>query len=275
MTNSNPPNEIQNLFKAKKGEGGPVVISDLNQWLLLRNKIKDLRQSLGFVPTMGALHRGHASLLDRCRKENDFSILSIYVNPTQFNNPEDLRIYPKTLEADIEIAKASGVDCVLLPSYPQIYPDGYRYRVTENQFSHELCGQHRPGHFDGVLTVVMKLLNLVQADRAYFGEKDFQQLELIREMVRAFFMTVQIVPCPTLREQDGLAMSSRNVNLTSEERAIAPRLSDILRQKISLEQARSELSALGFNVDYIEDHFDRRFAAAHLGKVRLIDNVKR
>ena len=244
----------------------------LQDWISFRRTLKG---SVGFVPTMGALHAGHASLLERARKENDHVVLSIYVNPTQFNNPEDLKRYPITLNRDRDLAQSIGVDSLLLPSFEEIYPDQYRYKVSENDFSTKLCGVHRPGHFDGVLTVVMKLLNLVRADRAYFGEKDYQQLQLIRGMAEAFFLQTEIVGCPTLRETDGLAMSSRNVNLSEFGRAKAPRLAQILGHATSAHEARTFLTNEGFVVDYVEDIGDRRFAAATLDNVRLIDNVQR
>lgn len=253
----------------------PTVITDLSQWAELRKKIRDSAASVGFVPTMGALHAGHQSLLERCRRENQISILSIYVNPTQFDNKNDLNRYPKTLERDRELAGLAGIDYILLPTYSQIYPDDYRYKVTEGDLSKKLCGAHRPGHFDGVLTVVMKLFNLVRPDRAYFGEKDFQQLDLIRGMVQAFFLGVEVVPCPTVREQDGLAMSSRNVNLPPEARALAPQFHRALRDARTSAEARARLESGGFEVDYIEDIERRRFGAVTLSGVRLIDNVER
>ena len=256
---------------------------DLKAWIAERSELKASGKTIGFVPTMGALHPGHASLLKRARLENDIVVLSIYVNPTQFNNPDDLKKYPITLDRDREIAAKAGVDVLLLPLYEQIYPDGYKYKVNENDFSTQLCGAHRPGHFDGVLTVVMKLLNLVQPERAYFGEKDYQQLQLIRGMTEAFFMPTEIVACPTLREEDGLAMSSRNLNLSAEARAKAPELRKILLRAASADEARLQLVDEGFTVDYVEDRAtgsatnmgQRRFAAALLGGVRLIDNVER
>ncbi len=230
---------------------------------------------LGIVPTMGALHAGHAALLQQARKDCDFVVLSIFVNPTQFNNPDDLIHYPKTLEHDLKIARDAGVDFVLLPNSEQIYTDGYRYKVSESEFSARLCGAHRPGHFDGVLTVVMKLFNLVGPRLAYFGEKDFQQLQLIREMAAAFFMELEIVPCPTVREADGLAMSSRNVRLSTDARERARLFPQLLQSTLSPEEIRAELEESGFQVDYIEDHGERRFGAVHIGGVRLIDNMKR
>ena len=137
-------------------------------------------ESIGFVPTMGALHAGHRSLIRRARQQNHKVVLSIYVNPVQFNDPKDFEKYPCTLKADLEMASEEKVDAVFLPQYSDLYPDGYRYRVSESQFSLDRCGASRPGHFDGVLTVVMRLFQLVVPNRAYFGEKDFQQLELIQ-----------------------------------------------------------------------------------------------
>ena len=236
-------------------------------------------QKVGFVPTMGALHAGHASLLERARAENDVVALSIYVNPTQFNNPLDLERYPITIDKDRELARSRNVDVLLLPRFEEIYSDNYRYKVSEGVFSNQLCGAHRPGHFDGVLTVVLKLLNLVQPHRVYFGEKDFQQLQLIRGLVETFFLPIEVIACATKRENDGLAMSSRNVNLSPEARRVAPSLYRILNEAPTPQAARELLSVNGFDVDYVEDIVDskstRRFAAATLGGVRLIDNVSR
>jgi pantoate--beta-alanine ligase len=249
--------------------------TDLESWLAKRAELRRQNKSIGFVPTMGALHAGHASLLERARVENDIVVLSIYVNPTQFDNKDDLKRYPVTIEKDRGVAARTGTDFILLPTYSDMYPDDYRYKVSEREFSSRLCGAHRPGHFDGVLTVVMKLLNLVQASRAYFGEKDFQQLQLIKGMVEAFFLPTEIVPCPTLRESDGLAMSSRNLNLDMESRSKAPRFFQALQQSASAEDAKLRLETDGFEVDYVEDIEGRRFGAVNIGGVRLIDNVQR
>lgn len=253
----------------------PVVWTDLELWCKELRSMKARKDSIGFVPTMGALHAGHGSLLERSRAENDVSVLSIYVNPTQFENKDDLKRYPMSLERDRKVAARAGVDHILVPTVEQIYPDGYRYKVSEKEFSGRFCGAHRPGHFDGVLTVVMKLLNLVRADRAYFGEKDFQQLELVKGMVAAFFMDTEIVACPTVREADGLAMSSRNVNLSNEARKTAPEFVRVLREAKSVSEARNRLEKAGFEVDYVEDFGARRLGAVKIAGVRLIDNVQR
>lgn len=250
------------------------VIKSARTYQMLR---KSLYGRVGFVATMGALHDGHASLLRRSIAENAHTVLSIYVNPTQFNNTSDLDSYPDTLDADLALAESLGVDVVLLPQYNELYADDYRYSVVESEFSNDLCGTHRPGHFTGVLTVVMKLLNLVRAERAYFGEKDYQQFRLIRDMCDAFFMDVTIVPCPTIREDDGLAMSSRNLRLTPEDRTLAPTFSKLLRTPGSDAQIADLLTAEGFTVDYVKSIGRRRYGAASLGseqnEVRLIDNV--
>lgn len=159
------------------------------------------------------------------------------------------------------------------PDLNEIYPDDYTYIVEEKKISKDLCGATRPGHFTGVLTVVMKLLNIVKADRAYFGEKDYQQLQLIKNMVKAFFIDTEIVPCPIIRENNGLALSSRNRLLNEEQKEIAPLLYKTLNKNIDLKQMQNELSQLGFKVDYLEKKWGRVFVAAFLGNVRLIDNV--
>ena len=231
----------------------------------------------GFVPTMGALHEGHLALVRRARAENSRAWVSIFVNPAQFNDPGDLQRYPRPLEADLEILRAAGTDLVFLPHEQDIYPDGYRYRVAENDLSLKFCGARRPGHFDGVLTVVLKLLLLTRPQRAYFGEKDFQQLRLVDGMVRAFFLDTEIIPCAVMREPDGLAMSSRNRLLTREERARAPAFHRLLARSVAERQSTdavaADLEQEGFTVEYIEDHDGRRLAAVRLGTVRLIDNV--
>ncbi len=231
-------------------------------------------KTVGFVPTMGALHSGHESLLQYSVKDNDFTVLSIFVNPTQFNNADDLKHYPKTFEADLEMAQKNEVDAVFAPDQmEELYPDEYRYQITESEFSKELCGAHRPGHFNGVLSVVMKLLNLVDSTRAYFGEKDHQQLTLITGMCEAYFLKTKIIPCPTMREESGLAKSSRNVRLTPDELNVAPKLYETITTVRDRTAAIARLAELGFKVDYLEDHQNRRDVAAHLGAVRLIDNV--
>lgn len=250
------------------------VLNSVSQVKEERNRARANARTIGFVPTMGALHEGHLELVRRAKRECHLVFVSIFVNPTQFNDPKDLEKYPRTLEKDLELLKNADADFVFYPNIDSMYPDQYRYRLTENKFSKILCGASRPGHFDGVLTVVMKLLQIVSPDRAYFGEKDYQQLRLIEDMVEAFFLDTKIVPCPTVREQDGLAMSSRNMRLSQSDREKAPGFYKILSTAKSDEEAAQQLSAGGFRVDYVETHDGRRFGAVYLGEVRLIDNVK-
>ena len=248
--------------------------------IVLKNQkaLNDYRASnggvdVGFVPTMGALHAGHMSLVAQARKNNALVMVSIYINPTQFDQAADLQHYPQQLDEDLALLEAAGVDAVLLPTYDWIYPDDYSYQLSEHGLSQKLCGAHREGHFDGVLTVVMKLFNMVRPTRAYFGEKDYQQLHLIKGMVQAFFMPVEVVACATMREQDGLAMSSRNLRLSAEQRRTAPLLYQVLSNDADIEGKIEALETAGFKVEYIEQLDDRLLAAAHLGQVRLIDNV--
>jgi pantoate--beta-alanine ligase len=226
---------------------------------------------------MGALHDGHIELVKRSQSENKLTAVSIYVNPTQFNDPKDFEKYPKTFEADQAKLQAAGADFLIYPTYEQMYADGFRYSVDENSFSLDLCGKSRPGHFKGVLTVVMKLLNGVRPTRAYFGEKDYQQFKLIEAMAGAFFLETKIVGCSTVREKDGLAMSSRNMRLSQTEREIAPLLyREIHQAKTSgeeLSKVAERLTKAGFKMDYLERKDGRVFIAAFLGDVRLIDNV--
>lgn len=235
---------------------------------------KQQKGSVGFVPTMGALHSGHEELLKRARQECDVVVLSIFVNPTQFNDPKDFEKYPLTWDQDLKMAEANKVDAIFYPRYPEMYPDNYRYKVTEGEYSKLLDGAHRPGHFDGVLSVVMKLFNIVSPTKAFFGEKDFQQMTLIKGMVESFFMDLEIVPVPTVREEDGLAKSSRNTRLTADERAKAPAIYKAITGSKSAAEAADVLNRQGFKVDYVTDIDNRRYVAAFLGEVRLIDNVQ-
>jgi pantoate--beta-alanine ligase len=247
------------------------IIQTPTEWRYIRQTLKN--NTLGFVPTMGNLHAGHESLLKRAKAENQTVALSIFVNPTQFNDPNDLKNYPRTLEADIAIAKKWEVDYVLIPKAEDLYLDQYRYRVVETLLSHQFCGAHRPGHFEGVLTVVLKLLLLVHPTKAYFGEKDFQQLLLIKEMVDAFFLDMEIIPCETVRDANGLALSSRNSRLAPEEYQKALAFPKLLASNQTCAEISQQLTDLGFIVDYIEEYEGRRLGAVTVGGVRLIDNT--
>ncbi len=243
------------------------------EWRRRRESPEWAGKRIGFVPTMGALHAGHAALLRQARAENERVVLSIFVNPTQFNDPADLAKYPRTLEADCALA-APFADAVFVPAADELYPDRYAYRLTEYEQSCRWEGAHRPGHFDGVLTVVLKLLNAVRPDRAYFGEKDWQQLQLVRGLVGAMLLPIEIVACPTVRDADGLALSSRNARLSPEGRARAAEFPRALRTAPDAKTAAERLRAAGFEVDYVDDHAGVRLGAVRLEGVRLIDNVR-
>lgn len=229
--------------------------------------------SIGFVPTMGALHDGHLSLVKNSREHNLVTVVSIFVNPTQFNNPEDLEKYPRTLQEDQKILEDANVDFLFLPNVAEMYHDQFNYSVVEKEKNTVLCGASRPGHFSGVLTVVLKLLQIVQPTRAYFGEKDFQQLAIIRGMVDAFFIPTEIVAVSIQRDEEGLALSSRNRRLSADGIKKAQAFAKILKTAPTLEWAADELKANDIAIDYLEDHWGRRFAAVSIENVRLIDNV--
>ncbi len=245
--------------------------STVADWLARRHALAG--RSVGFVPTMGVLHRGHASLVERCRRENEITVVSIFVNPSQFNDPGDLERYPRTLESDLALLDRLGVDEVIVPTAPELYPNGYRFRVEPDAGSQVMEGAYRPGFLQGMLTVVLKLLGVVRAERAYFGEKDYQQLKAVTEMVEEFFIPTKIVPCPTVREESGLAASSRNVLLSPDGREKAAWLYRALTTAQGPAEAWAILDAQGFKTEYVEERWGRRFAAAYLEGVRLIDNV--
>jgi pantoate--beta-alanine ligase len=247
------------------------VFSNLEDWIGLRNSLSS-DTTLGFVPTMGNLHAGHASLFLTSSKENKYTVSSLFINPTQFNKSDDFTNYPRTQEADIELMANSGVDFCILPQEQAIYADEYTYQVQENHLCQLMEGKHRPGHFNGVLTIVMKLLNLTRPNRAYFGEKDYQQYMLIHGMAKALFMNVHIKSCPTIRESSGLAYSSRNNRLTKDQRVLAEQFANIFHQSKPCDMITEELSKQGIIVEYIEEFQNRRFAAVLIGDIRLIDN---
>lgn len=247
------------------------IVTKMSEWQRIRQNLAG--KSIGFVPTMGHLHAGHLSLCRRARAENARVVVSIFVNPTQFNQASDFELYPRTAEQDAALLAAEQVDYLFLPDAQEIYHDAYQIQITENTLSLELEGVHRPGHFNGMLTVVLKLLNSVQPARAYFGEKDYQQLLLIKKMVSALFLPLDIVSCETVRAEDGLAFSSRNSRLNAAQRQKAANFPQFLHSKLHPEKITAALQALGFKVDYIVDQWQRRLGAVWLDDVRLIDNV--
>ena len=255
------------------------------------------RGSIGFVPTMGALHQGHLSLLQQARKENDHLIVSIFVNPTQFLEGEDLAAYPRKHEADKKICELSGVDILFMPAIETMYEKDELRIAAPAVCGYVLEGEKRPGHFDGMLQVVMKLLNLSSANRAYFGKKDAQQLALISQMVKNYFMDVEIIPCEIVRDEKGLALSSRNIYLDMEEKKRALSLSTSLKKatrlvmtgELNVALIKKEMLKVLEEVDAVEyvAIVDREFkalkeveigntiilVAARVGKPRLIDNL--
>lgn len=250
-----------------------LVLKTVSEYQKWRCGISGTR-SVGFVPTMGGLHDGHFSLVKRSLVESEVTVVSIYLNRTQFNNTSDFETYPSNLEEDIAALDKLGVNVIFTPQFEEIYADDYRYRVSEDRESLELEGKHRPGHFDGVLTVVMRLLNIVNATRAYFGEKDWQQLQLVKGMVDSFFMPVEIVACATGRAESGLALSSRNRRLSETGLEKAGVFNQILKNEVTSEVAGAALVEAGFEVEYVADRDGRRLGAVMLEGVRLIDNVE-
>jgi pantoate--beta-alanine ligase len=225
--------------------------------------------SIGLVPTMGAFHEGHLSLFRAARAENDTVVVSLFVNPTQFGPGEDLDRYPRDEDRDARLAEEAGVDVLFTPTAEEIYPSGFQTWVEVEELGRTLEGKHRPGHFRAVATVCLKLFNLVRPDRAYFGQKDAQQAAVIKQMVRDLAVPVEIRVCPTVRDEDGLALSSRNAYLSPEEREAALALPRAL-------QARDRALLDRLEVDYFEeaDFRPRVLAAAvRVGQTRLIDNV--
>lgn len=231
------------------------------------------KRTIGFVPTMGALHEGHLSLFRTAQSSCDVVIASIFVNPTQFNNPEDFKKYPNTLSADLELLKKEKVEAVFLPTAEVMYSDNKRFSVHESTHHLDLCGKTRPGHFDGVLTVVLKLVQITQPTKIFMGEKDYQQLQLVREMVSAFFIPTEVIGCPTVRDPYGLALSSRNARLTQEGLLKARLFAETLKAPLTLEALAQTLEKNNIKIDYLEDKSKRRFAAVFIDDVRLIDNV--
>ncbi len=279
----------------------PELIADTGKLRERMNAVRRGNLSVGFVPTMGALHAGHAKLLEIARQENDFVVTSIFVNPLQFDRKEDLDAYPQTLEADLNVCDDCGVDLVFAPTVQALYPQEQLTFVEAPALAEYLCGRYRPGHFRGAATVVLKLFNIVQPDRAYFGEKDAQQLAIIRRMVQDLNVPVSVVPVATVREPDGLALSSRNKHLTPAQREIAPVLSLALRTAVDLiENGERSVAAIRervlplfaaypeVRIEYFEvsdpdtltpiEHISCSVliaGAIFLGSTRLIDNISK
>lgn len=276
----------------------PVICRSVGEIRALVAEWKATGARVGVVPTMGALHEGHLSLAQRARAECDRVVVTIFVNPKQFNNAQDLEKYPRTEAADAALLAGVPVDAILAPLPAEVYPPGFATSISVAGVAEPLEGAMRPGHFDGVATVVTKLFGMTRADRAYFGQKDWQQLQVVQRLVIDLNLPVEIVPCETLRENDGLAMSSRNARLSAAGRAAAPALYATMQHAAqairtghspeqALDTARQQVLAAGFEqVEYIELRDAetllptkdatrplRMLAAAWLDGVRLIDNI--
>ena len=261
-------------------------------------EFRDAQKSIGLVPTMGALHEGHASLVRQSVSENGCTVVSVFVNPTQFNDKNDLSNYPRDLEADTRLLSALGVDIVFAPTVEAVYPEPDNRVFSYPPIDAVMEGARRPGHFNGVCQIVSKLFMYVEPDRAYFGEKDFQQIAVIREMVRQEGFRLEIVPCPIVREADGLAKSSRNVRLTPENRAKAPAIAKALMESVEYAKTHTvaethdkvveQITAAGMEVEYYQivdsltmqavENWDdaphiNGCVTVYCGDVRLIDNI--
>ena len=276
-----------------------VIFKNAGQVVDFLSGLKKKDKGLGFVPTMGALHNGHISLIQTSKEQNDVTVCSIFINPAQFNNPEDFKRYPVTLEKDIELLIQSGCDLLFLPSAEQIYPPGYQKKIYPlGNIETILEGLYRPGHFQGVCEVMDRLLEIIQPHRLYLGQKDYQQCMVVRRLIELSGKQnqIELVVEPTIREEDGLAMSSRNLRLSKEDRAKAPVINKILNYikdnlgqlplKTLRNSARTRLECEGFIVDYVEiadAHTLETFrgqskklvalVAASINNVRLIDNM--
>ena len=274
------------------------ILRRLDALRVLTAQWREAGETVGVVPTMGALHEGHLSLVRAAKSGADRVIVTIFVNPRQFNSPEDLANYPRTEEEDARKLAPFAVDAVYAPAPDQVYPDGFATTVSVSGVSEGLCGARRPGHFDGVATVVTKLFLQTGADRAYFGEKDFQQLQVVKRLARDLDIPVEVIGCPTVREADGLALSSRNIRLSPGARAKAPALYAAMTRAVArigagadpetaLAEARAAILDGGYaEVEYLElraedglaplaapDRPARLLAAAWLDGIRLIDNI--
>ena len=275
--------------------------------MIVVETIKDLKQELakynskniGFVPTMGALHSGHISLVERCVKENDVCVVSVFVNPTQFNDKADLERYPRTEEADKKLLEAAGCDIVFMPGVEEMYPEEDTRVFNFGSIETVMEGKYRPGHFNGVAQIVSKLFDAVEPTRSYFGEKDFQQVAIIRDMVRQLNLPVEIIACPIIREESGLARSSRNELLSAEERKKAALISQVLSKSVNFAKEMSVDEVKNWVIDQFKtdevfrmDYYDIvdgnslqsvsswkesdyivGCIAVYCGKIRLIDNI--
>jgi pantoate--beta-alanine ligase len=278
-----------------------IVFTEKKALIAYLSNFKSRKKTVGFIPTMGALHRGHLSLIKKAQKKNDLVVVSIFVNPTQFDKEEDLLKYPKTLQNDLKLLESVSCDVLFNPSVEEIYSDNIvSEKFNFDGLEHEMEGQFRTGHFDGVGTIVKTLIEIIEPNKAYFGQKDFQQLQIIKKMVKKYNLDVKIKGCPIFREQDGLAMSSRNVRLTKAHRTAAPFIYKTLKK--AKKKFKTENDAKIMN--WVENKFKkhpllaleyftiadektlktiktkesgkeyRAFIAVFAGDIRLIDNIR-
>jgi pantoate--beta-alanine ligase len=276
------------------------IIKTKNELRSAIDSLRQARKAIGFVPTMGALHKGHLSLMKVCVAQNNASIASIFVNPTQFNDKNDLKNYPRTFEKDLAMFESEGCDIVFAPEAREMYPEPDIRVFNFGELDKLMEGAHRPGHFNGVAQIVTKLFDVVMPDNAYFGDKDFQQLAIIKKIVRDFNYTINIIPCPIIREPDGLAMSSRNLLLGKQERKEAPIISKTLfesaklKDKMSVQELKTWVmeqidKSLYLKTEYFEIVDDTNLqppaswnginqlvgcVAVKAGNIRLIDNIR-
>ncbi len=276
------------------------VVDKIKDMQTLSSNIRKEGRIISFVPTMGALHEGHLSLIRKAKEKGEFLVVSIFVNPTQFGPNEDYKKYTRDLESDLRKIKEIGVDVVFSPDINEIYPDGFETYVEVQELQKPLCGQFRPGHFKGVGTIVLKLFNIVKPDIAIFGEKDYQQLKIIQKMARDLHLEIEVIGLPIIREDDGLALSSRNAYLSKKEREQARALSEALGEiRMRFNQGQNDISdlihegrevlnkSLIYDIDYLEirngntlegkekaKSGDLVAIAAKIGHTRLIDNIK-
>ncbi len=277
----------------------PPIISTKESLRQFADAARKDGKTIGLVPTMGAFHKGHTSLIQRCQSENDISIVTVFVNPLQFNEPDDFKSYPRDMEQDMEILEDLSVDLVFAPEQEEMYPEPVLLGFSAGALTSELEGEYRPGHLEGVFTIVAKLFNIAGQCRAYFGEKDYQQLLTVRQMVKDLCMPVEIISCPTVREADGLALSSRNVLLSQEQREAAPHLyKTLLEGKQLIEEGENKPSRVikkmqrslkvhpRINLQYLDIRNASDFSvppkitepvrillAVQIDEIRLIDNV--
>jgi pantoate--beta-alanine ligase len=271
------------------------TISELRQYL---HKNRTEGRRIGFVPTMGCLHQGHCTLIERSATENDITVLSIFLNPTQFSCREDYAKYPRCREADILAAQEAGATIIFAPDENELYPAGFQTVVDVRELAKPLCGEKRPGHFLGMATIVLKLFNIVLPNRAYFGQKDYQQVCIVKQMVRDLDMKIEVVSCPTVREESGLACSSRNTGLSADEKARAASIYRLLQEAENVAAAGNVdskilhgkickgLAEAGMEVEYVEivdaktllhvnsiEEETLIAVAVFIGEIRLIDNI--